>query len=87
MTEFHIGQFIQKKLRDDERSVTWLAQKLNCSRTNIYLIFKKKRLDSEILMRLSLAMKFDFFMLLSEEYNVNIRRSMQKQPIKSLKTN
>jgi hypothetical protein len=78
MTDFHIGRFIQQKLRVDGRSVTWLAQKLNCSRTNIYLIFKKKHLDSEILMRLSLAMKFDFFMFLSEEYNINIRQSMQE---------
>ncbi len=72
-TELHIGRLLQQKLRDDERSVTWLALKLNCSRTNIYLMFKKQYIDSEMLMRLSIVMKFDFFECLSREYKIKLK--------------
>ena len=71
--ELHIGQLLQQKLRDEGRSVTWLAQKLNCSRTNIYLMFKKQYIDSEMLMRLSIVMKFDFFECLSREYKIRLK--------------
>lgn len=72
-TELHIGRLLQQKLRDDERTVTWLALKLNCSRTNIYLMFKKQYIDSEMLMRLSIVMKFDFFECLSREYKIKLK--------------
>ncbi len=83
-TELHIGRLLQQKLRDDERSVTWLALKLNCSRTNIYLMFKKQYIDSEMLMRLSIVMKFDFFECLSREYKIRLKsiNAENKQPFK-----
>ncbi|MCF0201344.1 MAG: XRE family transcriptional regulator [Bacteroidales bacterium] len=56
-----IGKIIQDELRNQERSVTWLARKLNCDRTNIYNIFKRHSIDSELLLRICVAMNVNFF--------------------------
>ena len=36
-----------------------------CSRTNMYKIFEKPHIDSEMLQRISVALDYDFFALLS----------------------
>ena len=49
----HIGQLIEMELHRQERSVTWFANKLYCDRTNVYSIFKRKSIDTELLLRIS----------------------------------
>ena len=34
--EIHIGKMISDKMKEEGRSVQWLAEKLSCSRSNIY---------------------------------------------------
>lgn len=45
----------------------WLisCRELSCSRTNMYKIFEKPHIDSEMLQRISVALDYDFFALLS----------------------
>ena len=57
----HIGNLIEKEFRRQERSVSWLAKKLLCERTNIYDIFKRQSIDTEMLLRISEALHHDFF--------------------------
>ena len=57
----HIGNLIEKEFRRQERSVSWLARKLFCERTNIYDIFKRQSIDTEMLLRISEALHHDFF--------------------------
>ena len=47
----HIGQLIESELHRQERSVSWFAQKLCCERTNAYSIFKRKSIDTALLIR------------------------------------
>ena len=56
-----IGQLIKQELKRQECSVTWFAQKLSCHRTNIYDIFKRQSIDTEMLLRISEALHHDFF--------------------------
>ena len=63
----HIGKEIEAELRRQERSVTWFANKLYCDRTNVYKIFKKQTIDSDLLYRISTILQKDFFVLLSDE--------------------
>ena len=65
----HIGQEIKNTLLRQERSVTWFAKHLCCDRRNVYNIFLKQSIDSELLMRVSIILNKDFFKLLSEDYN------------------
>lgn len=68
----HIGSLIEKELRKQERSVTWFARKLNCNRQNVYDIFKRSNIDAELLLRISLILRFNFFSYYYKEYHSNL---------------
>lgn len=57
----HIGQIIETELHRQERSVTWFAKKLYCDRTNVYSIFKRRSIDTELLLRVSYILHHNFF--------------------------
>jgi len=63
--EIHIGRIIREKLREKERTVTWFAQKLCCVRPNVYKIFEKQSVDTILLLRISIILEEDFFLLYS----------------------
>lgn len=54
-------------MEERHKTVVWLAGRLSCSRTNVYKIFDKYSLDTEVLAKISYALNFDFFGLYSEE--------------------
>ena len=62
----HIGQLIQETLREKGISASWLAKKIYCHPTNMYKIFQKKYIDTELLEAISLALDTDFFSCYSE---------------------
>lgn len=64
MNQIFIGKSIEYELRNQERSVVWLARKLNCNHTNIYKIFNRSTIDTELLLRISNVLQRNFF----EEY-------------------
>lgn len=49
------------KSADNKHSVQWLAERINCNRRNIYDIFQRPSIDTELLMRISKALDHDFF--------------------------
>ena len=57
----HIGHLIQAQLKADQRSVGWLAREIGCTRNHLYKVFRKPSLDSDLLLRISQAMQFNFF--------------------------
>ena len=57
----HIGSRIQAELRRQERSVAWFARKLSCDRSNVYNIFLRNTIDTELLMRISIILGHNFF--------------------------
>lgn len=61
LKEFHIGKLIQERLKYEEHSVSWLARKLGCDRSNIYHIFAREHLDSELLLKVSIVLNYNFF--------------------------
>ncbi len=63
----HIGSIIKQKMIEQNRTVVWLAQQLSCGRANVYKIFDKHSIDTEVLKKLSIILNFDFFKLYSEE--------------------
>ena len=72
----HIGQLIRQELKEQGRSVTWLAKNLNCSRSNVYIIFDKPTLDTSVLMQISKLLDVDFFRYYSEEF---VRQMSEKK--------
>lgn len=57
----NIGQLIKDELERQERSVSWFARKLYCDRSNVYKIFKRSTIDTELLIRISGILNHDFF--------------------------
>lgn len=64
----HIGQLIKEELKNQGRSVTWLAKGLNCSRSNVYVIFDKPTVDTSVLMQISKLLGVDFFEYYTKEF-------------------
>ncbi len=65
MKNIHIGSIIQEYVYNHGISPQWLAHKIGCSRGNIYKIYAKKSIDVELLVKISIALNFNFL----NEYN------------------
>lgn len=63
----HIGNLIRKKVKEQNKTSVWLAEQLSCSRTNVYKLYDKKSIDTDVLFRISSILRFDFFSIYSEE--------------------
>lgn len=64
-----LGQMIRQEVDSQNHTVVWLARQLACSRTNVYKIFEKDSMDTNLLLRISLILKRDFFKELTARYN------------------
>lgn len=69
----HIGQALKERLKEDGKSVVWLARELGCHRTNIYNLFGKYSIDTQLLQRISTVMRHNFFDLLQQETENKIK--------------
>ena len=63
----NIGQKIKEELQHQERTVSWLARKLNCTRAAVYRIFDKNSIDTALLTSISQVLHHNFFEELSDE--------------------
>jgi hypothetical protein len=61
MAEIHIGSIILAKLTERGMSKTEFAKRVNTTRENVYGIFKRKSLDTELLSKIGTALDYDFF--------------------------
>lgn len=70
MSPIFIGKFIEEELRSQDRSVVWFANKLSCNRTNVYKIFHRASIDTELLLRISNVLKRNFFDVYTDRLSV-----------------
>ena len=68
----HIGHLIEEQLKRDERSVSWLARQIPCTRNHVYKILHKASLDTALLLRISKAMQFNFFQYYTAEVSKDL---------------
>lgn len=64
----NIGKEIHAELLRQGHSVSWLSQQLGCNRTNIYNIFVRESIGTDLLMKISIALNKDFFELYSKQF-------------------
>ncbi len=69
----HIGNCIQAELRRQERSVAWFARKLSCDRSNVYNIFLRNTIDTELLMRISIVLNHNFFIDYVQDFENSLK--------------
>lgn len=65
----HIGNLIKKELERQERTVSWFARKLSCDRSNAYKLFKRPNIDTDLLLRVSAILSYNFFEVYHEKAN------------------
>ena len=70
----HIGHLIEEQLKQDERSVSWLARQIPCTRNHVYKIFRKDSLDTALLLRISKVMQFNFFQYYAAEVSKDLAK-------------
>jgi plasmid maintenance system antidote protein VapI len=70
MEKVHIGNIIKAKFEESEHTVAWFARKINYDRTNIYRIYERESIDTDLLMKISEVLNFDFFIY----YHPKIKR-------------
>lgn len=64
----HIGNLIREQLRLQRRSVAWLATQIGCKRDNVYKMLRNYYITTDMLMRISYALNYDFFSVLSAHF-------------------
>ena len=57
----HIGQLIKTVFKRSGMTVSDFARQLNCERTNVYTIFKRRTIDVELLVNISKILEYNFF--------------------------
>ena len=60
-TTIHIGDKIKQKAKELRIGPTELGRLINTSKQNVYGIFKRKSIDTDLLRRISKVMNHDFF--------------------------
>lgn len=63
----HIGQHIKQVMRQQGVTATQLAKDICCTRPHVHKIFRKENIDIALLIRISKALKHDFFKDISED--------------------
>ena len=77
----HIGEEILKELKAQERSVAWLATKINRDRSNFNRQLKNPHLHSELLYRISSVLGVDFFACYSHQLSVEIQSKIHHKSV------
>ena len=71
--DLHIGRLIKTVFERSGMTVSEFARRLNCERTNIYTIFKRRTIDVELLINISKILNYNFFEDILKETNLNIK--------------
>ena len=65
---FQLGNLIKIELMRQGRSITWLASQVDCSRENLYKVFRHKWIYTDLLFQICDALDYDFFKVCSDYY-------------------
>lgn len=56
----HIGKLIEEQMKLKKYSTAKLAEELSCKRQNVYDIFHRKSIDTDLLVKISQLIDYDF---------------------------
>ena len=67
MKNIHINHLILKKLKEKDRSISWLARQMRCDKDNLRKILKNNReVYPSLLLQISSVLDEDFFAFYSQ---------------------
>ena len=65
-------------MEERHKTVVWLAKELAYSRTNVYKIYDKSSIDTDVLLRISIILEYDFFKIYSDEVESKVDWKLEK---------
>ena len=65
--QIQIGKLIKEQFHKSGLSIKNFADSIGCNRDNVYDIFQRERIDTDLLLNISRILKFDFFKKYSEQ--------------------
>lgn len=75
----HIGEKIRDKAAEKRIGPSELGRMINTSKQNIYSIYRRKTIDTELLVKLGKALSFDFFQYYTDKPEAkNEKKSKQE---------
>lgn len=78
-----LGIIIEQKFNESGLQISFFAEKINTSTRNVYNIFKRKSLDTDLLYKICEVLKTDFFAYYSAQLqNIDID-TLQKNTLTS----
>ena len=66
--DFHLGKLIKEEMMRQGRTSVWLAKQVHCTPENIYKIYRQQWVSFPLLLKISLALDYDFFKLCSDYF-------------------
>lgn len=79
----HLGRLIHEKAKEKKFSQQELGDMINRSKQNVGDIYKRQSIDSELLLKLSEVLEFDFFSVYYEENNLKSTRQTEIEQLRS----
>ena len=73
----HIGKLIEQKAKESKIGPTEFGNKLNTTSQNIYAIYKRKSIDTDLLMKICIVLKYNFFSDFSKDKQLNGIRPLE----------
>ena len=67
----HIGKKIKEIFKNTGLTVTEFARRIDTSRENVYGVFRRKSVDTEMLIKISKVLDYDFFRLYSNPKEID----------------
>lgn len=64
--KIHIGEMIEKRVKETKVDIVRACNFLKCSEQDIIEIYKSKSIDSELLLKWSKLLQYDFFRIYSQ---------------------
>lgn len=86
-----IGKLIREKFLESGLSIEQFADTIFCKRDNVYDIFRRERIDTGQLLKISKVLNFDFFKLYSDRVEdknmaqISIKINIPVEEIKNMK--
>ncbi|MEM0996796.1 MAG: hypothetical protein AAGN35_06945 [Bacteroidota bacterium] len=65
--DIHIGALVKQRAKDLRIGPTELGAKIDTSKQNVYGIYKRKSIDTRLLVKLCYALDYDFFRVYSHD--------------------
>ena len=59
--QVHIGSEIRKQLKEQKRSVSWLAEEIGCDNSSLSRRLKNQHINTKLLFQISIVLGKDFF--------------------------